>query len=128
MATRATNKAKGAAWEKAVAEYVGGERRRTHGEEDLGDVGSLPGVVIECKAQNTITLSTWSKELQTEVDNDVAELGLLAVKRTGSTKAHEGYWLIDPRHVPYVIRLHLEDVERSLRRVKKRERKEKASR
>lgn len=95
---------KGAKWEKEVARYVNGERRRVK-NPDLGDIAGIRGVVIECKAQGIYQFPLWIKQLQLAVDTAGAELGLLAVKASGKTSADKGFWLIDPRHVPYVVAL-----------------------
>ena len=107
------NKAKGTAAETAVvnwlrdhllerdARYI--ERRTLQGAKDTGDIAGLPGIVIEVKNHAKHDLPGWLKELQTEVDNAHATLGLLVIKKRGTTDPSQWYWLIDPRHVPYLI-------------------------
>ena len=105
MTTAASHRARGAAWEKAVAEYVGGYRDRLHGARDTGDVIGLPGVVVECKAQGRYELLQWIYQVQAEGDRAGAGLGLVAVKAKGHTQPSKGIWLVDPRHVPYLVEL-----------------------
>jgi hypothetical protein len=104
MTTPASHRARGASWEGAVAGYVGGVRARVT-NPDTGDITGLKGVVVECKAQGRFELQFWMRQLQAQVDEAKADLGLLAIKSKGHTQASEGLWLIDPRHVPYVIGL-----------------------
>ncbi len=103
-------KAKGTFWETRIVEwlnhigFIHAERRALQGANDKGDIAGLPGVVIEAKNHKTILLSSWMKELQVEVDNANAHLGLLCIKKKGSTKPQDCYWLIDPRHVEMVLK------------------------
>ena len=103
------SKSKGTAWETAITNYLtsrgfdGIERRAPQGSIDRGDIAGISGVVIEAKNHRTLALSSWLKELQLEVDNDGASLGLLCVKRRGYVSPEDAYWIIDPRHVPAVI-------------------------
>jgi hypothetical protein len=103
-------KAKGTWWESSIVKWLisrghtAVERRALTGSADRGDIAGLAGVVIEAKNHGTLTLKPWMQELQREVDNDGAVLGLLCAKRKGSTSPEDAYWLIDPRHVPMVIR------------------------
>lgn len=115
------SKAKGTAWETRIVEWLGAtyanvERRALSGTRDRGDIAGLPGVVIEAKSVKPTLLSAvfnlGTTELQREVDNDNAALGLLCVKRPGKTDPGSAYWLVDPRHVDYIISLVQVDQER----------------
>ncbi len=115
------SRAKGTAWETAVVNWLKdpfhrAERRTMAGAGDRGDITGLDGTVIEAKSVQAGLLSTvfnvGLKELQTEVDNDSAMLGLLCVKRPGKTSPEHAYWIIDPRSVKYVIGLVEADAAR----------------
>lgn len=104
--------AKGTWFESRIVEWLSEwfprvERRAKTGAKDKGDIAGLLGVVIEAKNVKPTLLSvvfnTGTKELQREVDNAGAVLGLLAVKRPGTTDPGDCYWLLDPRHVARVI-------------------------
>jgi hypothetical protein len=104
--------AKGTVWETMIVEWLKQwwphvERRAKTGAKDRGDISGLHGVVIEAKNPKgstfTATLSIGMQQLQTEVDNDGAVLGLLCVHRPGKSKVEDAYWLVDPRHVARVI-------------------------
>jgi hypothetical protein len=103
---------KGTVFETAIVRWLQQwwpwvERRAKTGAKDRGDISGLHRVVIEAKNPKgstfTATLSIGIAQLQAEVDNDNAVLGLLCVKRPGKTKVDEAYWLLDPRHVQRVI-------------------------
>ena len=107
MANAATHRARGASWEKAVGIYLGGFRKRLQGWRDTGDIGGLDAIIVECKAPGPTgryEFQQWVLQLQREVDRDPeCVLGLLAAKRQGKTAAEDGYWMIDPRHLHFVI-------------------------
>jgi hypothetical protein len=81
------SKAKGTAWESAVVGYLRdhghphAERRVLTGHADKGDVTGIPGVVIECKAERTITLAAYMDEVEAEMANANAPIGVAVVKR-----------------------------------------------
>lgn len=107
------NKAKGTAAETAVVRWLRDnlhpsltehiERRAPQGAHDTGDITGLPGIVIEVKNHKAHDLPGWLNELQTEVDNAGAHLGLLVIKKRGTTNPGQWYWLIDPRHVTTLL-------------------------
>lgn len=104
-------KAKGTTAETAVTRWLRDhfpnvERRALQGTRDTGDIAGLPGVVIEVKNQTRHDLAGWLGELQTEVDNASATLGLLVIKKRGTTKPEQWYWLIDPRHILPLLTTH----------------------
>lgn len=105
-------RAKGSTWERRITEWLRPrfpwvERRALAGAQDRGDIAGLAGVVIEAKAVApeglVATMSAGLRELMAEVDNDHAALGLLCIKRPGTTDPGEAYWIIDPRHVQNLI-------------------------
>jgi hypothetical protein len=106
-------KAKGTAAETAVVKWLRHtlnnptiERRALQGNRDTGDIAGLPGIVIEVKNHARHDLPGWQSELQTEVDNASAQLGLLVIKKRGTTNPGDWYWLIDPRHIPNILKDH----------------------
>jgi len=83
------HKRKGTAWETAVVEFLRGhghpyaERRALAGSADKGDVTGVPSVMIECKAEKSITLATYADEVKTQTANADASIGVAVVKRRG---------------------------------------------
>jgi len=81
------SKQKGTAWESAVVAYLQkngqpyAERRALHGTLDKGDVSGIPGVVIECKNEKTVTLGAYADEVKAETVNAGASIGVAVVKR-----------------------------------------------
>lgn len=88
---------KGTGWESRVVDYLRAngvpqaERRALAGAADRGDVAGLPGVVIECKAEQRITLSEYVDEAEQERANDGASVGVAWVKRRGKASPADGY-------------------------------------
>ena len=83
------SKVVGTRFETAVVGYLKtrgaphAERRALNGKLDRGDIAGMPGVVHECKAGVRYDLAGWMRELEVEVVNDNAAIGLLWVKRKG---------------------------------------------
>ncbi len=81
------SKAKGTAYEVAVCAFLRdhgfpyAERRALAGSDDKGDVGGIPGVMLELKATKTLALSQWMNEVRTEKANAHAQVGACVVKR-----------------------------------------------
>jgi Holliday junction resolvase len=81
------SRAKGTRFESEVVEYLKAhgfphaERRAMHGTMDKGDIAGVAGVVIECKAEQSITLSEYMDEVADEVLNAGARCGVAVVKR-----------------------------------------------
>ena len=76
---------KGSQWETDVAKYLaeefpGVERRVKNGVLDRGDITGLGSVVIEAKAERTIDLPGYLKELEVECANADARFGFVFVK------------------------------------------------
>jgi len=80
----ASNKAKGAKFETAIARHLGVERIRLAGTEDRGDMHYVTPaglVVIECKAANRTELAEWAKEAEREAAHVGAPFWLVVAKR-----------------------------------------------
>lgn len=81
------SKAKGSAWESAVTEYLRGrfgivERLPTTGAKDEGDLFFTwegRAYVVECKAEQKITLSTYVEEANVEAGHFAAKRKLASV-------------------------------------------------
>lgn len=91
------SKRKGSAWELAIAKYlveqgwVGAERRVAGATLDKGDIYGIIGCVIEAKNEKKITLSDYLKELEIEMKNAKADMGVVMVKKKGTTDVGQGY-------------------------------------
>lgn len=91
------SKRKGTGWESAVVEYLRqngapcAERRALGGSLDRGDVAGIPGVVIECKNEKSITLASYVDEAEIERRNDNAAIGAAWIKRRGKSSPADGY-------------------------------------
>jgi len=81
------SKRKGTQFETDVVRYLVdhgfrfAERRALCGTSDKGDVSGIPGVVLECKAERTITLAAYADEVRAETANAHASIGVAVVKR-----------------------------------------------
>lgn len=67
------------------------ERRRLTGQHDRGDVSGVPRTVIEVKSGAKLDLPGWLRELETEMQNDGAEYGCVAIKPRGTTDGARYY-------------------------------------
>ncbi|XTZ17066.1 hypothetical protein ACQSSU_06715 [Micromonospora echinospora] len=94
------SKKKGTGWESAVVVFLRengaphAERRTLNGAKDRGDIAGIPGLVIECKNEKTITPAAYVDETETERANDGARVGVAWVKRRGKTSPGDGYVLM----------------------------------
>jgi len=81
------SKRKGTAWESQVVAYLQehgqpyAERRALCGTSDKGDVSGILGVMIECKAEKTVTLGAYADEVKVQTANAHASIGVAVVKR-----------------------------------------------
>lgn len=93
--TRASAKKAGAAFERAVADYLAThlddriDRRVKTGAHDKGDIANVRDshgrkIVIECKNTTRLDLATWMREAHQEAINDKAHIGLIVHKRHGN--------------------------------------------
>lgn len=105
------SKARGTAHETAIVNYlkVNGfpltERRALSGNKDRGDIaGVMPGLVIEAKSQNRISLAEWVDEAEVEGRNDGADLAVVWAKRKGKGSVGDGYVVMTGRQ--FVDLLH----------------------
>jgi Holliday junction resolvase len=71
------------------------ERRAQRGSNDGGDIAGLPGIVIECKNVDRITLTEWWKECAAEVANAKADMGAVVFKRRKTTNPGDQWVLMD---------------------------------
>lgn len=97
-------KAIGTATETAVVRYLRdngyphAERRALHGNNDLGDITGIVGVVVEVKGGKAAEtsapadLTTWQAQTLTETENAGAQLGLLICKRKGVGATRVDQW------------------------------------
>lgn len=67
------------------------ERRRLTGQHDRGDVSGVPRTVIEVKSGAKLDLPGWLRELETEMQNDGAKYGCVAIKPRGTTDGARYY-------------------------------------
>jgi hypothetical protein len=97
LAPGAGPRRKGAGYERDVVRWLNAEgfgpvERRIAGmDADTGDLTGLPGVVIECKNQNTISLGAWFSQLEAERAQAAAKLGALFIKRRGTADVSRHY-------------------------------------
>lgn len=104
------SKAKGTAAETAVVRYLKGfkwqyaERRTLAGQNDRGDIAGIPGVVIEVKAEKSLSLSGWLKEANTECANDNADIGVVWHKKRGTTDPGQWYVTMDGETFAYLLK------------------------
>lgn len=88
---------KGTAYETEIVNYLRGrgwvhaERRALSGNNDRGDISGLVGVCIECKAAKTHDLPGWLNQLETETANSGADIGLLFIRRRGTSDRSKDY-------------------------------------
>jgi predicted lipoprotein len=81
------SKRKGTTWESAVVDYLRShgqpfaERRALTGSADKGDVSGIPGVMVECKNEKTVTLGAYADEVKVETANAHASIGVAVVER-----------------------------------------------
>lgn len=97
MANR--SKSKGTSWESAIVTYLKekgwlyADRLTLSGSADRGDVRLGDGipVVVEAKNTKSITLASFIKEVEIEVENAKAEIGVAWVKRVGKSSPGDAY-------------------------------------
>lgn len=92
------SKQKGTAAESAVRDYlrasgwVNAERLPLSGSKDRGDITGIdPGVVIEVKACKAMDLGGWMREVEVEIANAGADLGVVWHKRRGTTNPDQWF-------------------------------------
>lgn len=102
---RASAKAAGRRFEKDVADYLGGERRRLEGANDRGDIAGVTAgeypVIVECKNTTQMRLPQWWKETQKEAAAECKHsetgytFGVIAHKRHGKAGAEDQWVTMD---------------------------------
>jgi hypothetical protein len=98
------SKAKGSNHERMTVDYLieqgwpYAERRIAGDFKDRGDIAGVPRIVFECKNEKRIDLAGYMKELETEVANDRADLGVAVVKKKGTTNVGD-YYAVMPMHM-----------------------------
>lgn len=102
----AAAKAAGTRFETLIATHLAAvvddriERRRQSGSKDRGDIASVRDslgrrVVVECKDYaGRLLPAEWTREAQTERDNDNAVAGVVVAKRRGTTEPGQQYVLM----------------------------------
>lgn len=104
------SKQKGSAHERAVVEYLiskgwkHAERRIAGDVKDRGDIAGVPGVVFECKNEKRIDLAQYMKELEVEVANDKADVGVAVVKKRGTTNVADHYAVMPVYMLTYLLK------------------------
>jgi hypothetical protein len=104
------SKIKGTAFESAIvkalieAGHLHAERRALHGNTDRGDIAGIPGVVIESKNVQTITVGAFINEAEVEKTNAGASIGVAWVKLRGKAGAMDGAILMSPRQFLDILR------------------------
>jgi hypothetical protein len=90
-------KQKGTRFETAVVDWLKAagfpwvERRALNGSRDRGDISGIPGVVLELKNQQRITLAEWVDEAQHEANNAGAPIWAVIAKRKGKGNPGDAY-------------------------------------
>ena len=94
-------KDRGTRWESAVVAYLQEhghpftERRALAGAHDKGDI-NLPGVMIECKDEQKITLSVYADEVAAQTKNcPPGTVGVAWIKRRNAG-VDRSYIVMDP--------------------------------
>jgi len=101
-------KQKGTAAESAVVSFLRtqgfpyAERLALQGGKDRGDVTGIPGIVVEVKAENVYTLSSWLQECRVEVENAKADYGFVAAKPRGVGNTRVDQWYAVTNQLPWV--------------------------
>jgi len=100
------SKQKGTACETAIVRFLrangfgGADRQPLRGNRDAGDIAVCPGIIIEAKTSKRTgppglppeqLLATWLDQTELERVNAGAAIGLLVIKRHGTT--NPGRWL-----------------------------------
>lgn len=93
---------RGTRWESAIVGYLQehgfpyAERRALAGALDKGDVTGVPGVMVEAKDEQRITLSVYADEVAAQTANcPPGTIGVAWVKRRGKG-VEKSYVVMDP--------------------------------
>lgn len=92
------SKRKGSKYERDcvefLREYGWPDAERAYGagrKDDVGDIDGIVGCCIECKAEKSIDLPGYLRELEREMAAKKVEMGVVLVKRRGAANAAESY-------------------------------------
>ena len=95
-------KQKGDRAERAIVEWLHSlgftkaHRIRAGSPDDIGDIElGVPGVVIEVKDRGKIDLPAWIRKLGLQKANKDAALGVIIVKKRGSSDPFEWSYVLD---------------------------------
>jgi Holliday junction resolvase len=95
-------KQKGDRAERAIVEWLHSlgftkaHRIRAGSPDDVGDIElGLPGVVIEVKDRGKLDLPAWIRKLGIQKANKDAALGVIVIKKRGSSDPFEWSYVID---------------------------------
>lgn len=91
-------KRKGSQWERDCVKWLNANgfpcAERAYGagrHDDVGDIDGIDGVVVECKNEKKITLSSYMQELDDEMTHADAETGVVLIKKRGTSNVSEAY-------------------------------------
>lgn len=71
-------------------------RIRAGSPDDIGDIElGVPGVVIEVKDRGKLDLPAWIRKLQVQKANKDAAIGVIVVKKRGSSDPFDWSYVID---------------------------------
>lgn len=112
--TRASAKAAGSRFERAVADYLARhvddriDRRVKTGAKDRGDIGGLrhmgARIVVECKDHGgRHQVGPWLTEAEVERGNDDATAGIVIAKRRGTTDPGDQVVLLTLRDLVAIL-------------------------
>lgn len=96
------SKRKGTVWERRLADYLAAhghpyaDRLPLRGNKDVGDIGGIPGFVIEAKSHKAIDLATWMDECVVEKLNARCRFGAVIFPRR-SCKTDRAYVVMELR-------------------------------
>jgi len=102
MASPRYSKDKGRAWENAIVEFLdtlgvpGVERRRLAGSQDKGDISGIRGVMIEAKNERGWKIPEWLREVDRQMRNAKAPVGVVWARVMGKPKAGDGVIIMHP--------------------------------
>jgi len=70
------------------------------GAKDEGDIvlGDGVPIMVEAKNEKTITLALYAKEMEAQIENALAETGVVIIKRRGTTDVGQYYALTTVNH------------------------------
>lgn len=104
MASTQYSKVKGRKFENEVADYLRSffpDAKREggrNGANDKGDIDRVPEWTIEAKAEKSINLPTYLRELDAERANRDTPFGVVVVKARGTSDAGESFCVMRLKH------------------------------